>query len=136
MRIVNTAAIPPKMTNTVCAPKCSFKIGNDSPTAKFVIQFTDKPRDPVAAALAGGTTSGRRTKGIGPSPIEKEDTKRMIAMLARMGELEMVSERRRADNDIEAIEVSRRGRRPTRCRWRPHSYQLLAYHTVGFDLRR
>lgn len=83
---------------------------------KFVSQLRPSPREPRAAALAGGTTSGMSTKGIGPRPMLNEATKDIMEMLAMIGELLIVSAKTRDDVAMRVVDRRRSGRRPRRCR--------------------
>ena len=82
---------------------------------KLAIQFTDSPIDPTDGALAGGTTSGMRTKGMGPLPMLNAATKAIMKKLERMACEVMLNERPSENKLMRPMDARSRGRRPTRC---------------------
>jgi hypothetical protein len=96
-----------------------------APTMKLAIQFTDSPIDPTEGALAGGTTSGIRMKGMGPLPMLKAATKAMMKKLERIACEVMLNERPSENKLMRPMDARRRGRRPTRCKARSMSARGL-----------
>lgn len=114
-RQVATARTTAKKRNTPLPPRASNRGRKAIPTHPFTIQLRPKPREPKAAALLGGTTSGIRMKGIGPKPMEKDETKERMAMLERTGERPMVSARRNEESAMNVVEARSKGFLPRCC---------------------